>query len=110
MFRRISWSALLVLVAACQSQEAAAPVATIGGGGPSHPIVEYMCDGTKLAVQQLGESVSVGVNGAAPITLPQMSSTGDQVVYSNGRQSLTIQAGKTSWAMGRAAPVACVGG
>ena len=110
MFRRVSGSALLVFVAACHSQEATAPVATIGGGGPSHPIVEYVCEDTKLAVQQLGESVSVGVNGAAPITLQQMSSTNDQVVYSNGRQTVTIQAGQLKWGMGRAAPVACVGG
>ncbi|HEY5805611.1 MAG TPA: hypothetical protein VIT90_18185 [Lysobacter sp.] len=110
MFRRVSLSALLVLLAACQSQEGKAPVATIGGGGPSHPIVQYVCEDTKLAVQQLGESVSVGVNGAAPITLQQVSSTSDQVVYSNGRQSLTIKAGQTAWAMGRAAPVACAGG
>ena len=110
MFRRVSWSALLVFVAACHSQEGTAPVATIGGAGPSHPIVQYICGDTKLAVQQLGESVSVGVNGAAPVTLHQVSSTSDQVVYSNGRQSLTIQAGQLAWATGRASPVGCVGG
>jgi len=110
MFRRIALTAALIVVAACRPQESAAPATTIGGGGPTHPVVGYMCGETKLVVQQLGESVSVSVNGAAPIALRQTSSTSDRVVYSNGRQTLTVQAGQLAWAAGRASSVKCVGG
>lgn len=102
-------AALLGLVAACHSQEDTSPVASIGGGGPAHPVVEYRCGQSTLAVQQLGESVLVRVDGAAPITLPQQSS-GDTTIYSNGRQSITIQAGRLAWAGGPTAPIECIGG
>ena len=73
------------------------------------PVVAYSCqDGTQLLVKLLGATAQVGVNGAAPISLPNMGQTG--TTYSNGRQTLTIVQGRTSWALGKMMPVPCTGG
>ncbi len=73
------------------------------------PTVNYSCqDGTRLAVRLLGVIAEVGVNGGAPISLPVMGNEG--TTYSNGRQTLTIIQGRTSWAVGRMMPVQCASG
>ena len=56
----------------------------------------------------MGESASVAVDGAAAVTLPATGESG--TTFSNGRQTLIIEQGQTSWAVGRAMPVACTGG
>lgn len=91
-------------LAACHHPK---PSPAIGGGNP-YPVSNYVCDGTRLAVRLMGEKASVSVDGAAAIDLPAEGQAGTR--FSNGRQTLIIEQGKTSWALGRAAPVACTGG
>lgn len=91
-------------LAACQHT---APSASIGAGNP-YPVSNYICDGTRLAVRLMGESASVSVDGAAAVDLPAIGNSGTR--FSNGRQTLLIEQGRTSWAVGRAMPVACTGG
>lgn len=83
------------------------PSPSIGVGNP-YPVSSYICDGTRLAVRLMGDSASVSVDGAAAVDLPAMGESG--TTFSNGRQTLTIEQGRTSWARGRAMPVACTGG
>ena len=65
----------------------------------------YACeDGARLTVRLLGAVAEVGVNGAAPTALPLLGDEG--TTYTNGRQTLTILQGRTSWAIGRMAPSA----
>ncbi|MDM0077110.1 hypothetical protein QTH90_22060 [Variovorax sp. J2P1-59] len=89
---------------ACQNPT---PSPSIGVGNP-YPVSSYVCDGTRLAVRLMGESASVSVDGAAAIDLPAIGKSG--TTFSNGRQTMTIDQGRTSWAVGRAAPVSCTGG
>ncbi|MBO9646989.1 MAG: hypothetical protein J7605_00645 [Variovorax sp.] len=91
-------------LAACQHTT---PSASIGVGNP-YPVSNYVCDGTRLAVRLMGEKASVSVDGAAAVDLPAMGNAG--TTFSNGRQTLLIEQGRTSWAVGRAMPVACTGG
>lgn len=91
-------------LAACQNTT---PSASIGVGNP-YPVSNYVCDGTRLAVRLMGESASVSVDGAAAVDLPATGKSG--TTFSNGRQTLLIEQGRTSWAVGRAMPVACTGG
>jgi hypothetical protein len=83
------------------------PQPAIGGGNP-YPISTYVCDGTRLAVRLMGERASVAVDGATAVELPKSGDSG--TTFSNGRQTLIIEQGKVSWAVGRAMPVACTGG
>lgn len=72
------------------------------------PTENYACeDGTRLAVRLLGQSAEVAVNGEPAMTLPQIASTSEQTTFSNGTHSLHIQAGRVSWAVGRAMPSPC---
>lgn len=80
---------------------------SIGVGNP-YPVSNYVCDGARLAVRLIGERASVSVDGAAAIDLPAMGQSG--TTFSNGRQTLIVEQGRTSWAVGRAMPVACTGG
>ncbi|AKC86356.1 hypothetical protein WQ53_05800 [Pseudoxanthomonas suwonensis] len=64
----------------------------------------------KLAVQLLGESASVSVDGGAPVNLTQQESTNERTIFSDGRQTLTIEAGQLAWAPPQSSPVACSGG
>ena len=89
-------------LAACQD-----PVPTIGVGNP-YPVSNYVCDGTRLSVRLMGESASVSVDEAAPFTLPAIGESGDR--FSDGRQTLIIEEGRMSWAVGRAMPVECTDG
>ena len=89
---------------ACQQPT---PSPSIGVGNP-YPISSYVCDGTRLAVRLMGNSASVSVDGAAAADLPAIGKSG--TTFSNGRQTLLIEQGRTSWAVGRATPVACTGG
>lgn len=91
-------------LAACQHP---APSPAIGVGNP-YSVSTYVCDGTRLAVRLTGESASVSVDGATAITLEATGRSG--TTFSNGRQTLIIEQGRMSWAMGRAMPVACTGG
>lgn len=91
-------------LAACQHPAASS---SIGVGNP-YPISSYVCDGTRLAGRLMGESASVSVDGEAAVTLPAIGQSG--TTFSNGRQTLIIEQGRTSWAVGRAMPVACTGG
>ena len=91
-------------LAACQHTT---PSASIGVGNP-YPVSNYVCDGTRLAVRLMGESAAVSVDGAAAVDLPSLGNSGTR--FSNGRQTLLIEQGRTSWAVGRAMPVACTGG
>jgi hypothetical protein len=91
-------------LAACQHP---APSSSIGVGNP-YPVSSYVCEGTRLAVRLMGESASVSVDGAAAVTLPVVGGSG--ITFSNGRQTLIIEQGRISWAVGRAMPVACIGG
>ena len=95
--------AALTLVA-CQSP---VPSPSIGAGNP-YPVSDYVCNGTRLAVRLMGNSASVSVDGAAAVDLPAMGQSG--TTFSNGRQTLIIEQGRASWALGRAVPVACTGG
>lgn len=97
--------ALAITLVACS--QPAPPGPSIGVGNP-YPVSNYVCDGTRLAVRLMGERASVSVDGAPPIDLPVMGDTGTK--FSNGRQTLSIEQGRTFWAMGRAMPVACTGG
>lgn len=85
----------------------AVPGPSIGVGNP-YPVSTYVCEGTRLAVRLMGSSASVSVDGAAAVDLPAMGQSG--TTFSNGRQTLVIEQGRTSWALGRAVPVACTGG
>ncbi|MDN8613382.1 hypothetical protein [Variovorax ginsengisoli] len=99
----VGTSAIWIL-AACQHPT---PSPSIGVGNP-YPVSKYVCDGTRLAVRLMGESASVSVDGAAAIDLPAIGKSG--TTFSNGRQTMLIEQGRTSWAVGRATPVACTGG
>lgn len=83
------------------------PSPSIGVGNP-YPVSNYVCNGTRLAVRLMGNSASVSVDGAAAVDLPAMGQSG--TTFSNGRQTLIIEQGSASWALGRAVPVACTGG
>jgi hypothetical protein len=91
-------------LAACQHP---APSSSIGVGNP-YPVSSYVCNGTRLAVRLMGESASVSVDGATAVTLPAIGHSG--TTFSNGPQTLIIEQGRMSWAVGRAMPVACSGG
>ena len=91
-------------LAACQHTT---PSASIGVGNP-YPVSNYVCGGTRLAVRLMGESAAVSVDGAAAVDLPSIGNSG--TTFSNGRQTLLVEQGRTSWAVGRAMPVACTGG
>ena len=82
------------------------PSRSIGVGNP-YPVSSYVCDGTRLAVRLMGDSASVSVDGAAAVDLPAI---GAGTTFSNGRHTLLIEQGRTSWAVGRAMPDACTGG
>ena len=92
------------MLAACQHP---APSSSIGVGNP-YPVSTYVCDGTRLAVRLMGEAASVSIDGAAAVALPAIGESGTK--FSNGRQTLVIEQGQLSWAVGRAIPVACTGG
>jgi hypothetical protein len=99
---------LLVLsagvVVACASQ----PVAPTASILPA-PTVGYSCENQiKLQVRLDGPSASVVVDGAGPFTLPQISSTGDLTVFSDGQRVMQIKAGRVSFGLGRAVPAACL--
>lgn len=102
--RLIIGTLAISVLAACHHPK---PDASIGAGNP-YPVSSYICGETRLAVRLMGESASVSVDGAAAVDLPAMGQSG--TTFSNGRQTLTIEQGRTSWAMGRAMPVACTGG
>jgi hypothetical protein len=104
LFRLTIGAFAAVTLAACQQPK---PSPSIGAGNP-YPVSNYVCDGTRLAVRLMGESASVSVNGAAAVDLPATGQSGTR--FSNGRQTLIIEKGRTSWALGRAMPVACTGG
>ena len=103
-FSSIVGAFAISMLAACQHP---APSPSIGVGNP-YPVSSYVCDGTRLAVRLMGESASVSVDGAAAVDLPAIGQAG--TTYSNGRQTLLVEQGRTSWAVGRAMPVACTVG
>lgn len=109
--RRMSAMLLRLLIGAFAALTLAAchpkPSPSIGVGNP-YPVSNYVCDGTRLAVRLMGESASVSVDGAAAVDLPATGQSG--TTFSNGRQTLIIEQGRASWAVGRATPVACTGG
>ena len=110
MHKQLSIAALLLCATACQPQPGTEPAASIGGSGPTHPVSQYQCGDTKLGVQLLGESASVSVNGAAPVQLPEHGSTAERTVFSDGQQTLAIEAGKLAWTRQQGTPVGCTGG
>lgn len=84
------------------AEPAPAPAASI----PETPTVNYTCErGAKLTVKLLGATAEVGVDGAAPASLPVLGNEG--TTYTNGRLTLTIVQGKVSFAVGRMAAEAC---
>jgi hypothetical protein len=102
VLRSIVGTLAVCTLAACQHPM---PGPSIGVGNP-YPVSSYVCGGTRLAVRLMGDSASVSVDGAAAIDLPAIGESG--TTFSNGRQTMLIEQGRTSWAMGRATPVACV--
>ena len=89
---------------ACATQSAS-PNATI----LPHPTVGYSCENQiKLQVRLDGPSASVTVDGAGPFTLPQLSSTSDLTVFSDGQRVMQIKAGRVSFGLGRSVPAACI--
>ena len=105
MVLRIALGAIAALTfAGCQQMPPPTPGMSIGVGNP-YPVSNYTCGDTRLAVRLMGEKASVSVDGAAAVDLPVTDQTG--TTFSNGRQSLIIRNGQTSWAVGRATPVAC---
>ena len=103
VFRLTLGAVAAVTLAACQPK----PAPSIGAGNP-YPVSKYVCGATQLAVRLTGTSASVSVDGAAAVDLPATGHAG--TTFSNGRQTLIIEQGRTSWALGRATPVACTGG
>ena len=103
-FCSIVGASAIWMLAACQHPTSGP---SIGVGNP-YPVSSYVCDGTRLAVRLMGERASVSVDGAAAVDLPAIGQSG--TTFSNGRQTLLIEQGRTSWAVGRAMPVACTGG
>jgi hypothetical protein len=111
MFRLIPLCVSVLLCAtACQPQQSSEPVATIGGSGGAQPVSTYRCGDTDLGVQLLGESASVSVDGSAPVMLVEQATTGGRTVFSDGQQTLTIEAGQLAWTPLEGSPVACSGG
>lgn len=111
MLRQLSLSAAVLLVAAaCQPQQAAGPEASIGGSGGAHPTSRYRCGDTDLGVQLLGESATVSVNGGAPVKLAEQATTDGRTVFSDGKQTMTIEAGRLSWTPPQGTAVECTGG
>lgn len=101
-------SALTIITLMLTPFEVAASDMSIGAGNP-YPVSDYTCkDGTHLAVRLLGDRASVSVNGATAVDLP--STGADGTTYSNGKHTLTIVQGRLSWGVGRAVPIACIGG
>ena len=92
-----------IVLAACASHPPApsAPIA-------SKPTVAYLCENQiKLQVRLDGPSAWVTVNGSGPFTLPQLSSSGDLSVFSDGQRVMQIKAGRVSFGLGRSVPAAC---
>lgn len=111
MLRQFSLCAALLLSAtACQPQQPAEPEASIGGSGGAHPTSQYRCGDTNLGVQLLGESATVSVDGGAPVNLVEQATTDGRTVFSDGQQTLSIEAGQLSWTPPQGARVACSGG
>lgn len=111
MLRHFSLCAALLLSAtACQPQQTAEPEAAIGGSGGAHPTSQYRCGDTDLGVQLLGESATVSVNGGTPVSLAEQATTDGRTVFSDGQQTLSIEAGQLSWTPSQDDPVACTGG
>lgn len=104
LFRLTIGAFAALTLAACHHPK---PSPSIGAGNP-YPVSNYICDATRLAVRLLGNSASVSVDGAAAVDLPATGQSG--TTFSNGRQTLIIEQGRASWALGRAMPVACTGG
>lgn len=105
LFRLALGAIAAATLASCQlSMPEPAPGASIGAGNP-YPATNYTCGGTRLAVRLMGERASVSVDGAAAVDLPATGQSG--TTYSNGRQTLIIEQGLASWAVGRATPVVC---
>lgn len=105
----------MAALAACTKPEepAATPAASVTPAEakasiPAAPVETYTCGPTKLAVKLLGAAAEVSVDGAAPVTLPVLGPEG--TTYTNGRQTLFVQQGKLSWAIGRMAAQPCVPG
>lgn len=111
MLRQLSLCATLLLgVSACQPQQTAEPEASIGGSGGAHPTSNYRCGDTNLGVQLLGESATVSVNGGAPLTLAEQATSDGRTVFSDGQQTISIEAGQLSWTPQQGTAVACTGG
>lgn len=103
-FHSMAGALAICTLAACQDPSSSSSI----GVGNTHPVSDYVCDGTRLAVRLMGESASVSVDEAAPVTLPAIGESGTR--FSNGHQTLIIEEGRMSWAVGRAMPVECTGG
>jgi hypothetical protein len=97
--------AVLVLAACAPSLPPSAadePAASI----MPRPTERYTCErGTKLSVKLLGESAEVGVDGTAAVSLPALGK--DSTTFTNGRQTLYVNQGVVSWAIGRMAAETC---
>lgn len=111
MLRQLSICAALLLCAtACQPQQTAEPSASIGGSGEAHPTSKYRCGDTDLGVQLLGETATVSVNGGTPINLAEQAATDGRTVFSDGQQTISIEAGQLSWTPPQGTSVGCTGG
>ncbi|MEO4001691.1 hypothetical protein [Mesorhizobium sp. CAU 1732] len=106
VLRKLSIAAITTLMLTSFGHSASG--VSIGAGNP-YPVSNYVCkDGTRLAVQLLGDRASVSVNDAIAVELSSMGAEG--TTFSNGRLTLTIVQGRLSWGVGRAVPTACTGG
>lgn len=111
MLRQLSICAALLLGAtACKPQQPAEPGASIGGSAGAHPTSKYRCGDTDLGVQLLGESATISVEGGAPVNLVEQATTDGRTVFSDGRQTISIEAGQLSWTPPQGASVGCTGG
>ena len=99
-------AAAVFVLAACSSNAPPSGAAEPAASVMPPPTERYTCErGTRLSVKLLGESAEVGVDGAAPVSLPALGNDG--ATFANGRQTLYVKQGVVSWAIGRMAAEAC---
>lgn len=105
----IAFAAALALAACAPNPPPADPAPAPSASILPPPTVAYACErGTKLTVKLLGSAAEVGVNGAAPVSLPALGEDG--TTFTNGRQTLYVKQGVVSWAIGRMAAETCTEG
>ena len=95
--RMIGWLAAAASLAGCASPEVGVP-------GVS---AYYDCgNGTRLKVEDAGDTVTVQMNDNPPVTLPAVASASG-AKYMTARHEFWSKGDEAMWTVGRMAPMSC---